>query len=144
MKGWVHRYPPLHILVGLRVSVSGGDLHRQHTQDLHCTVLSGGRTVVQWSVEYNRAFSVSNAKFASPRSEIVTDQRKAKTTVEAALSLQLSSLVTHLGVCPSLIFGQYHSTSSRTSVMTVPIGTPCRRNFFHGSGSLAIHGPINS
>jgi hypothetical protein len=32
-----------------------------------------------------------------PRSEIVTDPRKAKTTVEAALSLRLSSLASRRG-----------------------------------------------
>jgi hypothetical protein len=40
-----------------------------------------------------------------PRSEIVTDPRKSKTTAEALLSLRLSSLASNRGVCPSLMFG---------------------------------------
>jgi hypothetical protein len=73
----------------------------------------------------------------------VTDPRKARTTKEALLSLQLYSSANHLGVLPSLMFGQYRSTSSWTSSMCVPVGTPCRRNVVHGSDSLAVHGPIN-
>jgi hypothetical protein len=78
-----------------------------------------------------------------PRSFIVTLPTNARTIVDAGLSILSASVASHPGVWPSLASGQYPSTSLRIVSSSRWVGTPCPRNFVHGTDKVADAGPIN-